>query len=144
MGDGKIVQGKGYGLFRNIVIGAIGSLIGGYLFGFLGVRVHNTLGSIVTAVVGAIVLFLIFRIVRPGKASKGSDKKEKEGTREILDSARLVAILSGPSQAASAHPRDSYSRRRRPNWTAGERKRRSCRSARRAPAPKRASRWIAD
>lgn len=72
---GRIVRGRGFGLLGNIAIGALGALIGGYLFGFLGVPVDNILGAIVMAVVGAVVLFLLFGLVKPSRRSQS--KKEE-------------------------------------------------------------------
>jgi len=52
-------------LLMNIVIGIIGSVIGGWAFGELGISVGNDLvGSLVTAVVGAIILLFIVGLVK--------------------------------------------------------------------------------
>lgn len=56
---GLIVKGSGSGLLLNIVIGIIGSVLGGWLFGLMGFGTTSMLGSLITAVVGAIVLLLI-------------------------------------------------------------------------------------
>ncbi len=60
---GRIVEGRGYGLLGNIVVGVIGSLVGGYLFDLLNIRVM-LFGSLITATVGAIVLLLVVNYVR--------------------------------------------------------------------------------
>ncbi len=62
--SGKIMKGSGYGLIGNIIVGVIGACLGGWLFGIIGIQAHTTLGSIVTAIVGAIVLISIVRVVR--------------------------------------------------------------------------------
>ncbi len=54
-----IVKGNGSGLLLNLVIGVIGSLLGGWLFGLMGLGTTSMLGSLITATVGAIVLLLI-------------------------------------------------------------------------------------
>ncbi|MCC8035222.1 MAG: GlsB/YeaQ/YmgE family stress response membrane protein [Rikenellaceae bacterium] len=54
-----IVKGTGSGLVLNLVIGVIGSLLGGWLFGLMGLGTNSMLGSLITATVGAIVLLLI-------------------------------------------------------------------------------------
>lgn len=56
---GKIRRGRGYGLLGNLVVGAIGSLIGWFIAGFLKVDTANVFGQIAMAVVGAIVFFLV-------------------------------------------------------------------------------------
>jgi uncharacterized membrane protein YeaQ/YmgE (transglycosylase-associated protein family) len=61
---GKIMQGEGYGLFADIAIGVLGGLIGGWLFGELGVKTGGFIGSIITALVGAIILIVALRAVK--------------------------------------------------------------------------------
>lgn len=56
---GLIVKGSGSGFFLNIVIGIVGSVLGGWLFSLMGLSSHSMWGSLITAVVGAIVLLLI-------------------------------------------------------------------------------------
>lgn len=56
---GKIMKGRGFGLFGNLAVGVIGALLGGLLFKILGIATTNIIGSIVTAIVGAIVLLFI-------------------------------------------------------------------------------------
>lgn len=56
---GLIVKGSGSGLILNLVIGVIGSVIGGWLFRLMGFTSSSMLGSLITAVLGAIVLLLI-------------------------------------------------------------------------------------
>lgn len=54
-----IVKGSGSGLLLNLVIGVIGSVLGGWLFGLLGFGVTSMLGGLIMAVVGAVVLLLV-------------------------------------------------------------------------------------
>jgi len=56
---GKLIQGGGFGLFGNLIVGVIGALIGGFVFQFLGVDLGGFVGSIVTAVVGAGILLFV-------------------------------------------------------------------------------------
>lgn len=56
---GLIVKGSGSGFLLNIVIGIIGSVLGGWLFGLMGFATASMMGSLITAVIGAIVLLLI-------------------------------------------------------------------------------------
>lgn len=54
-----IVKGSGSGLIINLIVGLIGGVLGGWLFSLLGVAPIGTLGSLLTAVVGAIILLWI-------------------------------------------------------------------------------------
>lgn len=56
---GLIVKGSGSGFLLNIVIGIVGSVIGGWLFRLVGMSSHNLWGSLITAIIGAVVLLLI-------------------------------------------------------------------------------------
>jgi len=62
---GVIVKGYGFGLIGNIVVGVIGSFIGGWLFAqFHLFQGGGFLGAIIGATVGAVVLLLIIRLIR--------------------------------------------------------------------------------
>jgi uncharacterized membrane protein YeaQ/YmgE (transglycosylase-associated protein family) len=56
---GQIMKGRGFGLAGNLVVGIIGAMLGGVLFPFMGLSSHGTLGELVTATVGAVVLLWI-------------------------------------------------------------------------------------
>ncbi len=59
------IVGGGYGLVGDIVVGIVGAFLGGYLFRALGISAGGgTLGTIIVATVGAIVLLLVLRLVR--------------------------------------------------------------------------------
>ncbi len=56
---GKIMKGRGFGMFGNLAVGVVGAVLGGLLLRILGIATTNIIGSIVTAIVGAIVLLFI-------------------------------------------------------------------------------------
>ncbi|HXV62843.1 MAG TPA: GlsB/YeaQ/YmgE family stress response membrane protein [Vicinamibacteria bacterium] len=56
---GQIMKGRGFGLAGNLVVGVIGAVVGGFLFGAFGISSSGTIGSLVTATVGAVVLLWI-------------------------------------------------------------------------------------
>jgi uncharacterized membrane protein YeaQ/YmgE (transglycosylase-associated protein family) len=63
---GKLMKGSGFGFLMDMVIGLIGAVVGGFLsshLGFGGVSQHGMIVSIVIAVVGAVVLTWLFRLV---------------------------------------------------------------------------------
>ena len=61
----EFVQGTGFGLIGDMVIGVIGAFIGDWLFPQLGLRLGiGVLGAIINATIGAILLLFILRLVR--------------------------------------------------------------------------------
>lgn len=62
---GLIVRGFGFGILGNIVIGILGAIVGSWLLGMMGV-VFTTgiLNAILTALIGAVVLLLIIRVLK--------------------------------------------------------------------------------
>ena len=65
-----IVKGDGSGLIINLIVGLVGGVLGGWLLSFFGLVAAGTLGSLVTAVIGAIVLLWIAALVSHRKARK--------------------------------------------------------------------------
>jgi uncharacterized membrane protein YeaQ/YmgE (transglycosylase-associated protein family) len=62
---GLIVRGAGFGLIGNIVIGIIGALVAGWLLPQLHVELATgTLGAILDATVGAVIILVILSFVR--------------------------------------------------------------------------------
>jgi uncharacterized membrane protein YeaQ/YmgE (transglycosylase-associated protein family) len=62
---GLIVRGAGFGLIGNIVIGIIGALVAGWLLPKLNVTLATgTLGSILDATVGAVIVLVILSLIR--------------------------------------------------------------------------------
>ncbi|MEE9561993.1 MAG: GlsB/YeaQ/YmgE family stress response membrane protein [Thermoanaerobaculia bacterium] len=61
---GKLMRGGGFGLVGNLLVGVIGAILGGWLFGELGISVGGHFGSLITALVGAVVLLLLVGFVK--------------------------------------------------------------------------------
>ena len=62
---GQIVQGTGFGLVGDIIIGIIGAFIASWLFPQLGLRLGTGIASqIIAATIGAVLLLFIMRLVR--------------------------------------------------------------------------------
>ncbi|MCC5805850.1 MAG: GlsB/YeaQ/YmgE family stress response membrane protein [Opitutales bacterium] len=62
---GLIIRGGGFGLIRNIIIGVLGALFGGWLFGVLDIPVDNEwVGSLITATAGAVILLFLLGFLR--------------------------------------------------------------------------------
>jgi len=62
---GKVVNDQGEGCFLNIALGIVGALLGGAIFAFLGhpVWFHFSLWSMLVAVIGAVVVLLVWDAV---------------------------------------------------------------------------------
>lgn len=61
---GLIWRGAGFGLIGNIAVGVIGSFIGSFLFRILHISFHGIVGSILAALVGALILLFIIGNIR--------------------------------------------------------------------------------
>jgi uncharacterized membrane protein YeaQ/YmgE (transglycosylase-associated protein family) len=58
---GKVMKGRGYGVFVDIVLGILGAIVGGWVFGLLGLHAGGLIGQIIMALVGAVILIWIVR-----------------------------------------------------------------------------------
>lgn len=62
---GKILQGGGFGLIGNIVIGICGSVLAGWLLPALGVHIASGLvGELIDALIGALIIVAVLAGVR--------------------------------------------------------------------------------
>jgi uncharacterized membrane protein YeaQ/YmgE (transglycosylase-associated protein family) len=64
---GQLVQGTGFGLIGDILIGIAGAMMAAMLFPILGAGVAlggGVIGSIMIATIGAVILLLIVRVIR--------------------------------------------------------------------------------
>jgi uncharacterized membrane protein YeaQ/YmgE (transglycosylase-associated protein family) len=64
---GKIVQGTGFGIIGDILVGIAGALVASLLFPKLGIAIGSGLvREIIYSAIGAVLLLLIVRLVRTG------------------------------------------------------------------------------
>ena len=61
---GKIMKGGGYGPVMDIVLGIIGAIVGGWLLGALGIHAGGLIGTIVVAIIGAVFLIWLSRMLK--------------------------------------------------------------------------------
>ncbi len=64
---GLLVQGTGFGLVGDIVVGILGALLAGFLFPVLGITLTlggGVLGAIILAFIGAVILLVIVRLFK--------------------------------------------------------------------------------
>jgi uncharacterized membrane protein YeaQ/YmgE (transglycosylase-associated protein family) len=59
----QIMKGGGSSLVTDLIMGVIGSIVGGFLCGLLGLTATGLVGSLVTATIGAIVLIAGLRAI---------------------------------------------------------------------------------
>lgn len=61
---GRIMEGSGFGVFVDMIVGLCGAVLGGIIFSHLGsggLNEHGLIASIVVATIGAVILTLLFR-----------------------------------------------------------------------------------
>jgi uncharacterized membrane protein YeaQ/YmgE (transglycosylase-associated protein family) len=66
----QLMRGGGYGLIGDVVMGVAGGLLGGYLAStFFGMpeSVNGINGSMVVAIIGAVILIAALRLISPGR-----------------------------------------------------------------------------
>lgn len=56
---GTIMEGRGFGILGNLVVGVVGAVLGGFLFDILGLSSTGLIGSLVVATVGAVLLLAV-------------------------------------------------------------------------------------
>ena len=61
---GQIVKGHGFGLVGNIVIGIVGALLFGFLFGNFGLFGETILNEIAGGTIGAVILLLVIGVFK--------------------------------------------------------------------------------
>lgn len=63
---GKIARGRGFGCITDIVLGLIGSFLGGWIFSKLGILGNGFLYSLAAATLGAVILVSIAHLFSTG------------------------------------------------------------------------------
>ena len=66
---GKIMNGSGYGLLMDLVLGFFGGMFGRFVLGLVGIGSRGIIGSILIATFGAVMLIWIARWVRSDRPS---------------------------------------------------------------------------
>ena len=61
---GKVVKGHGMGVLMDLLVGIVGSVLGGWLFAIVGLAAYGLIGRLIMAFVGAVVLLLLVRALR--------------------------------------------------------------------------------
>lgn len=61
---GVIMKGGGFGIIGNIVVGILGSFLGGWLLPRVGLSFGGEFGGFVTAVIGAVILLFVVGLIK--------------------------------------------------------------------------------
>lgn len=67
---GTLARGRGFGCVTNVILGLVGAVVGGWVFGKLGIVAFGFWGSLAAATVGAILLVAIARLFAGGNTSE--------------------------------------------------------------------------
>lgn len=59
----KVVKNS-YGLLGDLIVGVIGSFIGTWVFGLLGLNFGGLLGEIIVAFIGAVILLTLLNVIK--------------------------------------------------------------------------------
>jgi uncharacterized membrane protein YeaQ/YmgE (transglycosylase-associated protein family) len=63
-----VIMKSRYGLIGDLIIGVVGSFLGGWLFGLIHFSPGGGIvGAFITALIGAIVLLFLFRLIFRGR-----------------------------------------------------------------------------
>lgn len=58
---GKVMRGEGYGIIVDVLLGLVGGMVGGWLGSILGIHLYGSIGYLLTAFGGAVVLVWVAR-----------------------------------------------------------------------------------
>ena len=61
---GVIMKGGGFGVIGNIIVGILGAMLGGWLLPRLDITIGGEFGGFITAVIGAVILLFIVRLIK--------------------------------------------------------------------------------
>lgn len=61
---GQIVKGRGFGVVGNIIVGIVGSLIFGWLFGNFNLLKSPMLNEIIGGTIGAVILLVVISFIK--------------------------------------------------------------------------------
>ena len=61
---GVIMKGRGFGIIGNIIVGILGSFLGGWLLPQVGMGMGGDFGGFIPAVIGAVILLFIVSLIK--------------------------------------------------------------------------------
>ena len=69
---GKLMKGGGFGFIMNLVLGLFGGLVGGWLFGQLGITWGGILGQLGTAIIGAVAILWVASLIKKSPQNRSA------------------------------------------------------------------------
>lgn len=63
---GNLMRGGGFGLWRNMALGVVGSVTGGLVVTVLGFTPWGPIGNLITATLGAVLVLWLAGLLRKG------------------------------------------------------------------------------
>jgi uncharacterized membrane protein YeaQ/YmgE (transglycosylase-associated protein family) len=61
---GHVTRGRGFGLLGDMILGVVGAWLGGNIVALFGFYSGGFIGSLVTALLGAVILLGLIRVVK--------------------------------------------------------------------------------
>lgn len=61
---GHMMRGRGFGMLGDMVVGVIGAWLGGAVLSAFGLYSVGFIGSLVTALIGAVILLALIRVIK--------------------------------------------------------------------------------
>jgi uncharacterized membrane protein YeaQ/YmgE (transglycosylase-associated protein family) len=61
---GHLTRGRGFGLLGDMIVGVIGAWLGSTILEVFGLYSFGFIGSVVTALIGAVVLLTFIRVIK--------------------------------------------------------------------------------
>jgi uncharacterized membrane protein YeaQ/YmgE (transglycosylase-associated protein family) len=69
---GQILQGSGFGIIGDIVVGVVGAFVGSWLLPQLGIHLGvGLVAAVINATIGALILLILISLVRNGRGWRG-------------------------------------------------------------------------
>jgi len=91
---GRVMEGGGFGLIGDLIVGLIGAFIGDWLLRRLGIHLGTGIVAlIINAFIGAVVLLLILRLIGRSRGRGHSGKPRK---RSLANLTAMHAETKGP------------------------------------------------
>ncbi|HWG58260.1 MAG TPA: GlsB/YeaQ/YmgE family stress response membrane protein [Candidatus Acidoferrales bacterium] len=61
---GRLMKGRDMGLLMDLVVGIVGSVLGGWLFAIVGLAAYGLIARLIMAIVGAVFLLWLVKVLK--------------------------------------------------------------------------------
>ncbi len=66
---GKIMNGSGYGILMDLLLGFVGGVVGRFIFGLVGIGATGIIGGILISTAGAMMLIWAVRMMKSNRGA---------------------------------------------------------------------------